>query len=181
MVCIYSVHFDHCSHKVLSGLHSRYPAVHDEHIGMRPHLSLIITAYAAAFVMRPAVRSGHGRINSIADDLVEHDVVEYTTDDGGLGLGVVCEDGSIHPLCYFVEDEEEDAPVDYVWDEEVDAVEAERAVRVVDDVYPKTRQAQRGVDNPHGEHAEDVYEIERGALDERVVVAFRPERDIVWG
>jgi len=96
-------------------------------------------------------------------------------------LGVVCEDGSIHPLCYFVEDEEDDAPVDYVWDEEVDAVEAERAVRVVDDVYPKTRQAQRGVDNPHGEHAEDVYEIERGALDERVVVAFRPERDIVWG
>ena len=120
-------------------------------------------------------------MNSIVDDLQEHDVVEYTTDDGGLGLGVVCEDGSIHPLCYFVEDEEDDAPVDYVWDEEVDAVEAERAVRVVDDVYPKTRQAQRGVDNPHGEHAEDVYEIERGALDERVVVAFRPERDIVWG
>ena len=113
------------------------------------------------------------------DDLVEHDVVEYSTDDGGLGLGVVCEDGSIHPLCYFVE-AEDDAPVDYVWDEEVDAVEAERAVRVVDDVYPKTRQAQRGVDNPHGEHAEDVYEIERVALDERVVVAFRPERGIVW-
>ena len=180
-MCIYSVHFDHCSHKVLSGLHSRYPAVHDEHIGMRPHLSLIITAYAAAFVMRPAVRSGHGRINSIADDLVEHDVVEYTTDDGGLGLGVVCEDGSIHPLCYFVEEEDDDGPVDYVWDEEVEAVAADRAVRVVDDVYPKTRQAQRGVDNPHGEHAEDVYEIERGALDERVVVAFRPERDIVWG
>ena len=71
--------------------------------------------------------------------------------------------------------------MDYVWDEEVDAVAADRAVRVIDDVYPKTRQAQRGVDNPHGEHAEDVYEIERGALDERVVVAFRPERDIVWG
>ena len=136
-------------------------------------------ATATAFIMRPAVRSGHRRINSIVDDLAEHDVVEYSTDDGGLGLGVVCEDGSIHPLCYFVE--EEDGPVDYVWDEEVDAVAADRAVRVVDDVYPKTRQAQRGVDNPHGEHAEDVYEIERGALDERVVVAFRPERDIVWG
>ena len=150
---------------------------------MRPQLSLIIAAYAAAFVMRrPAVvRSGHRRINSIVDDLCEHDVVEYSTDDGGLGLAVVCEDGSLHPLCYFVEEEDDDAPVDYVWDEEVDAVEAERAVRVVDDVYPKTRQAQRGVDNPHGEHAEDVYEIERGALDERVVVAFRPERDIVWG
>ena len=153
---------------------------------MRPQLSLIITACAAAcaaaFVMRrPAVRrSKHRRINSIVDDLAEHDVVEYATDDGGLGLGVVCEDGSIHPLCYFVE-EDDDAPVDYVWDEEVDAVAADRAVRVVDDVYPKTRQAQRGVDNPHGEHAEDVYEIERGALDERVVVAFRPERDIVWG
>ena len=38
-----------------------------------------------------------------------------------------------------------------------------------------------GRERPHGEHAEDVYEIERGALDERVVVAFRPERDIVWG
>ena len=155
---------------------------------MRPQLlsliPLLITACATAFILRPAVRSGHRRghrrINSIVDDLVEHDVVEYSTDDGGLGLGVVCEDGSIHPLCYFVE-EDDDAPVDYVWDEEVDAVEAERAVRVVDDVYPKTRQAQRGVDNPHGEHAEDVYEIERGALDERVVVAFRPERDIVWG
>ena len=150
---------------------------------MRPQLlsliPLLITACATAFIMRPAVRSGHRRINSIVDDLAEHDVVEYTTDDGGLGLGVVCEDGSIHPLCYFVE--EEDGPVDYVWDEEVDAVAADRAVRVVDDVYPKTRQAQRGVDNPHGEHAEDVYEIERGALDERVVVAFRPERDIVWG
>ena len=152
---------------------------------MRPQLSLLslvalITSCAAFVMRRPAVRSGHRRINSIVDDLVEHDVVEYSTDDGGLGLGVVCEDGSIHPLCYFVE-EEDDGPVDYVWDEEVDAVEAERAVRVVDDVYPKTRQAQRGVDNPHGEHAEDVYEIERGALDERVVVAFRPERDIVWG
>ena len=115
---------------------------------MRPQLlsliPLLITAYAAAFVMRrpPLRRSGHRRLNSIVDDLAEHDVVEYSTDDGGLGLGVVCEDGSIHPLCYFVE-EEGDAPVDYVWDEEVDAVEAERAVRVVDDVYPKTRQAQR--------------------------------------
>ncbi len=152
---------------------------------MRPQFSLLslvalITACAAFVTRRPAVRRGHRRINSIVDDLVEHDVVEYATDDGGLGLGVVCEDGTIHPLCYFVE-EEDDGPVDYVWDEEVDAVEAERAVRVVDDVYPKTRQAQRGVDNPHGEHAEDVYEIERGALDERVVVAFRPERDIVWG
>ena len=146
---------------------------------MRQHLSLITTVCAAAFVMRRPARSGH-RINSIVDDLAEHDVVEFTTDDGGLGLGVVCEDGTIHPLCYFVE-EEDDGPVDYVWDEEVDAVAADRAVRVVDDVYPKTRQAQRGVDNPHGEHAEDVYEIERGALDERVVVAFRPERDIVWG
>ena len=140
--------------------------------------------YAAAFIIasahafvRPAPQH-HRRINSIVDDLVEHDVVEYATDDGGLGLGVVCEDGMIHPLCYFVE--EEDGPVDYVWDEEVDAVAADRAVRVVDEVYPKTRQAQRGVDNPHGEHAEDVYEIERVALDERVVVAFRPERGIVW-
>ena len=153
---------------------------------MRPQLSLLslvaLITSCAAFIMRPASRSGHRRINSIVDDLAEHDVVEYATDDGGLGLGVVCEDGSIHPLCYFVEEEDDDGgPVDYVWDEEVDAVEAERAVRVVDDVYPKTRQAQRGVDNPHGEHAEDVYEIERGALDERVVVAFRPERDIVWG
>ena len=152
---------------------------------MRPQLlsliPLLITACATAFIMRPAVRSGHRRINSIVDDLCEHDVVEYSTDDGGLGLAVVCEDGSLHPLCYFVEEEDDDAPVDYVWDEEVDAVAADRAVRVVDDVYPKTRQAQRGVDNPHGEHAEDVYEIERGALDERVVVAFRPERDIVWG
>ena len=90
---------------------------------MRPQLlSLVplITACATAFIMRPAVRSGHRRINSIVDDLCEHDVVEYATDDGGLGLGVVCEDGSIHPLCYFVE--EEDGPVDYVWDEEVDAV-----------------------------------------------------------
>ena len=51
-------------------------------------------------------------------------------------------------------------------------------MRVVD-VYP--RGGRRRDDNPHGEHAEDVYEIERGALDERVVVAFRPERDIVWG
>ena len=85
--------------------------------------------YAAAFIMRPAFRSGHRRINSIVDDLVEHDVVEYTTDDGGLGLGVVCEDGSIHPLCYFVEEEDDDGgPVDYVWDEEVDAVAADRAV-----------------------------------------------------
>ena len=154
---------------------------------MRPQLSVLslvtlITSCAAFVMRRPTVRSGHRRINSIVDDLAEHDVVEYTTDDGGLGLGVVCEDGSIHPLCYFVEEEDDDGgPVDYVWDEEVDAVEAGRAVRVVDDVYPKTRQAQRGVDNPHGEHAEDVYEIERGALDERVVVAFRPERDIVWG
>ena len=152
---------------------------------MRPQLlsliPLLITACATAFIMRPAARSGRRRINALdVDDLAEHDVVEYSTDDGGLGLGVVCEDGTIHPLCYFVE-EEDDGPVDYVWDEEVDAVEAERAVRVVDDVYPKTRQAQRGVDNPHGEHAEDVYEIERDALDERVVVAFRPERDIVWG
>ena len=146
--------------------------------------AFLLATYAAAFVMRrPAVvRSGHRRINALdVDDLAEHDVVEYSTDDGGLGLGVVCEDGTIHPLCYFVEEEDDAGPVDYVWDEEVDAVEAERAVRVVDDVYPKTRQAQRGVDNPHGEHAEDVYEIERGALDERVVVAFRPERDIVWG
>ena len=53
--------------------------------------AFLLATYAAAFVMRrPAVvRSGHRRINSIVDDLAEHDVVEYTTDDGGLGLGVV--------------------------------------------------------------------------------------------
>lgn len=141
---------------------------------MRPQLcALIIIASAAAF-MRPAPQN-HRRIHALENDLAEHDVVEYTTDDG-LGLGVVLDNGRIHPLCCFDED-----GIDYAWDEEVDAVDAERAVRVVDDVYPKTRQAQRGVDNPHGEHAEDVYEIARDALDERVVVAFRPERDIVWG
>ena len=69
-------------------------------------------------------------MNSIVDDLQEHDVVEYSTDDGRLGLGVVCEDGTIHPLCYFVE--EEDGPVDYVWDEEVDAVAPARLRRVAE-------------------------------------------------
>lgn len=83
--------------------------------------------------------------------------------------------GEIHPLCVF-----EDGGTTFVWDEEVSSVPGDSAVRVVDDVYPTTRQAQRGVDNPHGEHAEDVFLIEAGVLDDRVVVAVRPDRDIVW-
>lgn len=106
----------------------------------------------------------------------EHDVVEYVdADDGAIGLGVVLKNGMIHPLCVF-----EEGGTEYVWDEEVPSVPGSLAVRIVDDVFPTTRQAQRGVDNPHGEHAEDVYEIQRDALDDNVRVAIRPEREIVW-
>ena len=106
----------------------------------------------------------------------ENDIVEYETGDGdALGVGVVLNSGEIHPLCVF-----EDGGTTFVWDEEVSSVPGDSAVRVVDDVYPTTRQAQRGVDNPHGEHAEDVFLIEAGVLDDRVVVAVRPDRDIVW-
>mmetsp|Transcript_23169 Transcript_23169/g.69397 ORF Transcript_23169/g.69397 Transcript_23169/m.69397 type:complete len:157 (+) Transcript_23169:169-639(+) len=109
-------------------------------------------------------------------ELAEYDVVEYADGDA-LGLGVYhSSDGMLHPLCTFDEEGEK-----YVYDEEVDAIDAARAVRIVDDVFFTTRQAQRGVDNPHGEHAEDVFEIAADVLDERCVVAFRPERDIVWG
>ena len=108
----------------------------------------------------------------------ENDIVEYALPEGGggaLGVGVVLNSGEIHPLCVFAE-----GGTTYVWDEEVPSLPGELVVRVVDDVYPTTRQAQRGVDNPHGEHAEDVFIIEDGVLDEKVVVAVRPERDIVW-
>ena len=111
--------------------------------------------------------------------LAENDIVEYALDpaaDDSLGLGVVLVNGEIQPLCVY-----RPGGTEYVWDEELTTVSGELALRVVDDVFPTTRQAQRGVDNPHGEHAEDVFEIEPDALDERVVVEIRPEREIVWG
>ena len=105
----------------------------------------------------------------------ELDVVEYQFGDSDetLGVGVVMECGNIHPLCAYQE-----GGIHFVWDEELDVVPGELAVRVIDGVILSTRQAKRGVDNPHGEHAEDVFIIDNGLLDARVNIVVRPDREI---
>ena len=104
----------------------------------------------------------------------ELDVVEYQLDenDETLGVGVVMRCGGIHPLCVYQE-----GGTHFVWDEELEPVAGDLAVRVIDGAILSTRQAKRGVDNPHGEHAEDVFVIDDGLLDARVKIIVRPDRE----
>ena len=104
----------------------------------------------------------------------ELDVVEYQLDenDETLGVGVVMRCGGIHPLCVYQE-----GGTHFVWDEELEVVAGDLAVRVIAGAILSTRQAKRGVDNPHGEHAEDVFVIDDGLLDARVKIIVRPDRE----
>jgi hypothetical protein len=98
---------------------------------------------------------------------MEGDVVEYRLtqrerlpagDQRVLGLGVVTFELKIHPLCQ----RKSDDPLLY-YDEEQDALDPESEA-IVTRVLSQISYSQRCIEdrriNPHGEEAEDVFEIE---------------------
>ena len=152
-------------------------------MGLHKQQSLLCFALvvsASAFRPATAGRRVPARTRMTADDEElwwepeELDVVEYQLDasDEALGVGVVMKCGGIHPLCVYQE-----GGTHFVWDEELDVVAGDLAVRVIDGAILSTRQAKRGVDNPHGEHAEDVFVIDEGLLDPRVEIVVRLDRE----
>mmetsp|Transcript_22173 Transcript_22173/g.61325 ORF Transcript_22173/g.61325 Transcript_22173/m.61325 type:complete len:157 (-) Transcript_22173:67-537(-) len=98
----------------------------------------------------------------ISDLLEEIDLVQYIQQDGGNKLGRVLkvlpsEDILLEPL---KKDEEEEEPI-FVQDENVEPepIPQSNLLRILQDYEFEYSQRQSKEDNPHGEHAEDIYKI----------------------
>lgn len=154
--------------------------------GRNAALALLV-ATSGGDALRPALSAARGNRRLSAqtadgEELSEYDVIEFArdaSDPEALEVGVALRDGRVQPLCCWDADQD---PVELVWDEEVEPLADVHLCVGVVDAWPSTRLVDGGLgpNNPHGEESEDVFIVDRSALDPRTVVVVRADREVWW-